>query len=376
MQLIVSSGLLLKNLNIVSGVISSNTVLPILEDFLFEMIGDELSITGSDLETRIQVRVPVSVGEGDTADVRLCLPSKIVLEYLKNLPEQPLNLNFNASTNTVELTSSTGKYKVTGQSANEYPKAPEKGDARSFSLPGVSLIESINKTLFATSTDTLRPAMTGVCLNFQEDKLIFVATDAHRLIKKEIHNLPQSTDGMLIVPRKPLNQFKNIIPSDASSINLAFNATHLYVEYDKLVLSARLIDAKFPDYNSVIPPQNPFKLTIDRAELASSLRRVSVFASKGTSQVVFDIKGNVINISAQDIDFSYEGNETITCHFDGEDMKIAFNARLLIEMLNNLEGTNVNIFLNTPSKAAIFKQEEAKEGEDLLMLLMPLVVSL
>lgn len=376
MQVIVSSSLLLKNLNIVNGVISSNTVLPILEDFLFELEGEELNITGSDLETRIQVKVPVSVGEGDRNNVKLCLPSKIVLEYLKNLPEQPLNLNFNTTTNTVELTSNTGKYKVTGQSANEYPKAPEKGDAKSFTLSGLNLIESINNTLFATSTDTLRPAMTGVCFNFQQDKLIFVATDAHRLIKKELTNLPLSNEGMIIVPRKPLNQFKNIIPLDETPINLAFNGTHLYVEYDKLQLSARLIDAKFPDYNSVIPPQNPFKLSIDRAELISSLRRVSVFASKGTSQVVFDIKGNVINISAQDIDFSYEGNETINCSFDGEDMKIAFNARLLIEMLNNLEGTIVNIHLNTPSKAAIFKPEEQEEGEDLLMLLMPLVVSL
>lgn len=376
MQVIVSSGLLLRNLNIVSGVIGANTVLPILEDFLFEIEGNEMSITGSDLETRILVKVPVQSDDHSGEKMNLCIPSKIILEYLKNLPEQPLTLNFIKENNTVEITSNTGKYKVTGQSANEYPKAPEQGDARSFSIPGAALIESINHTLFATSTDTLRPAMTGVCFNFKEGQLVFIATDAHRLIKKELNNLQLPTEGMIIVPRKPLNQFKNIVPAEDAPVNLSFNSTHLYVEYDKVILSARLIDAKFPDYNAVIPPQNPYKLIIDKAELISSLKRVSVFASKGTSQVVFDIKGNTINISAQDVDFSYEGNETINCQYDGEDMKIAFNARLLIEMLNNLEGDRVVIALNTPSKAAIFKSEEEQPDQDLLMLLMPLIVSL
>lgn len=376
MQIIVSSGLLLRNLNIVNGVIGTNTVLPILEDFLFEIEGSELSITGSDLETRIQVKVPIQSSDENAGKVSLCLPSKIVLEYLKNLPEQPLTLNFIKESNTVELTSSTGKYKVTGQAANEYPRAPEAGDASNFAIPGALLTESINKTLFATSTDTLRPAMTGVCFNFKDDKLVFVATDAHRLIKKEVSSNSLPSEGSIIVPRKPLTQFKNIVPADDSEVNLSFNDTHLFAAYDKLTLSARLIDARFPDYNSVIPPQNPYRLLIDKSELISSLRRVSVFASKGTSQVVFDIKGNVINISAQDVDFSYEGNETITCQYDGEDMKIAFNARLLIEMLSNLDGERVEIALNTPSKAAIFRPEEQEEGQDILMLLMPLIVSL
>lgn len=376
MQIIVSSGFLLRNLNIVNGVVASNTVLPILEDFLFEIEGNELSITGSDLETRIQVKLPIQNSDEAAGKVSLCLPSKIVLEYLRNLPEQPLTLQFSKENNTVEITSSTGKYKVTGQSANEYPKAPVAGDANSFSIPGSLLIESINQTLFATSTDSLRPAMTGVCFDFKSDKLIFVATDAHRLIKKEVMSSSLPPEGSIIVPKKPLNQFKNIVPADDSEVLLTFNGTHLFVSYDKLTLSARLIDARFPDYNSVIPPQNPYRLLIDKAELISSLRRVSVFASKGTSQVVFDIRGNVINISAQDIDFSYEGNETINCQYDGEDMKIAFNARLLIEMLSNLEGDRVEIALNTPSKAAIFKPEEQTEGQDILMLLMPLIVSL
>lgn len=376
MQIIVSSSLLLRNLNIVNGVIGTNTVLPILEDFLFEIEGNDLSITGSDLETRIQVKVPIQNSDETAEKVSLCLPAKIVLEYLKNLPEQPLTLRFIKESNTVELTSSTGKYKVTGQAANEYPKAPESSDANTFTIPGATLIESINNTLFATSTDTLRPAMTGVCFNFKDDKLVFVATDAHRLIKKEVSSSSLPGEGSIIVPRKPLTQFKNIVPADDSDVNLSYNSTHLFAAYDRLTLSARLIDARFPDYNSVIPPQNPYRLLIDKAELISSLRRVSVFASKGTSQVVFDIKGNVINISAQDVDFSYEGNETITCQYDGEDMKIAFNARLLIEMLSNLEGDRVEIALNTPSKAAIFRPEEQDEGQDILMLLMPLIVSL
>lgn len=377
MQVIISSATFLKNLNIVNGIIGTSTVLPILEDFLIEVKNQELTIVGSDLETRIQVSLPVQVAESDTQEkMAICIPSKILIEYLKNLPEQPINLNINPENQSIEITSNTGKYKITGQPANEYPKAPDSSELQKFQIPGIKLIESINHTIFATSSDTLRPAMTGVCFNFIFDKLVFVATDAHRLVKKEIMNLELPADGMIIVPRKPLNLFKNIIPNDETQIEISYSDSHLYVQYESVKLSARLIDAKFPDYNAVIPTNNPFKLIVDRAEMISALRRVSVFASKGTSQVVFDITGNSIHISAQDIDFSYEGNENITCQYDGEDMKIAFNARLLIEMLSNLETDQVEIALNTPSKAAVFKNNEQAADEDLLMLLMPLIVSI
>lgn len=376
MQIIVSSATLLKNLSIVGGVIGSNTVLPILEDFLFEIKGEDLKITGSDLEARIMVSVPVQNNESNDEIIKLCLPSKIVLEYLKNLPEQPLTLSFEAEQNVVEITSSTGKYKITGQPANEYPKAPERGGAHSFHIAGSRLLDAVNHSIFATSTDTLRPAMTGVCIDFKGDNIVFVATDAHRLVKKEVKVAEAPEEGTIIVPRKPLNQLKNIIPVEDAPVQISYNETHLYIEFESVLLSARLIDAKFPDYTTVIPSQNPFKLSVEKNELSLCLRRVSVFASKGTSQVVFDIKGNMMEIQAQDVDFSYEGKETLPCQYDGEDMKIAFNARLLIEMLNNLEGEKVIVELNTPSRAAIFKPEENNEDEDLLMLLMPLIVGL
>ncbi len=376
MQIIVSSASLLKNLSIVSGVIGSNTVLPILEDFLFEIQGEELKITGSDLETRIMVTVPIQNNASSDEIVRLCMPSKIVLEYLKNLPEQPVTLSFDKDTNLVEITSSTGNYKISGQAANEYPKAPERSESKEFSISGSRLLDAVNHTIFATSNDTLRPAMTGVCFHMNGDRMVFVATDAHRLVKQEVQGLQVPEEGMIIIPKKPLNQLKSIVPNDDAAINISFNETHLYVAVDKVLLSARLVDAKFPDYNTVIPAQNPYKLIMERNELILCLRRVSVFASKGTSQVVFDIKGSQVEINAQDIDFSYEGNETLPCQFDGEDMKIAFNARLLIEMLNNLSGDKVLVELNTPSRAAIFKPEEQNDGEELLMLLMPLIVGL
>lgn len=377
MQVIVSSSTFLKNLNIVNGIIGTSTVLPILEDFLLDIQNQELTIIGSDLETRIQVSLPIQIGENSTeSSVAICIPSKILIEYLKNLPEQPIHLTINPEQQSLEITSNTGKYKITGQSAQEYPKAPDTSDAQKFQIPGIKLIESINNTIFATSGDTLRPAMTGVCFNFIDGKLVMVATDAHRLVKKELYNLEIPNNGSIIVPKKPLNLFKNIIPNDDTSIELSYSASHLYVQYESVKLSARLIDARFPDYNAVIPQNNPFKLIIERLEIISALRRVSVFASKGTSQVVFDISGNVIHISAQDADFSYEGNETISCQYDGEDMKIAFNARLLIEMLNNLDSDQVEIALNTPSKAAVFTNTEVLEDEQLLMLLMPLVVSI
>jgi DNA polymerase-3 subunit beta len=373
MRFIVSSTALLKNLQLVGGIISSNTVLPVLEDFLFEIDDNKLTITGSDLETMIKVHMEVKTEGGDNKG-RICIPSKILLDYLKNLPEQPVNFTVNDKDNTIEISSSTGKYKIGGEKSDEFPKEPQADDANNLQMPASRLSEAINKTIFATSSDTLRPAMTGVLFEFNTDNITFVATDAHRLIKLERSDVSSSEENAIIVPRKPLQQLKNILPSDDSALNIAYNNSHLFISFGNVHLSCRLIDAKFPPYKAVIPADNPYQLTVSRSDLLSTLRRVSIFANKSTSQVVFDIVGNTVNISAQDVDFSYEGNEQMSCQYNGEDMKIAFNAKLLIEMLGNMEGDEVILELSMPSRAGIFRQAEKVENEDLLMLLMPLLV--
>jgi len=378
MHFIVSSSALLKNLQIVGGIISSNVVLPILEDFLFELEGNLLTLTGSDLETMIKVKLEVQVDPAVGGDNkgRICIPSKILLEYLKNLPEQPVRFSINTTDLTLEISSNTGKYKIGGERADEYPKEPQADETASVTMPSSILHEAISSTIYATSSDTLRPAMTGVYFELSPENVTFVATDAQRLVKLTRTDIKSQFERGFIVPRKPLQQLRNIIPSDDTSLEIFFNASHLFVKNEKLSLSCRLIDAKFPPYKSVIPTENPFNLLINRADLISSLKRVSVFANKSTSQVVFNIVGNTINISAQDVDFSYEGKEQLDCQYQGEDMKIAFNAKLLIEMLSNLSSEEVKLELSTPSRAGIYRPVDKDEQEDLLQLLMPLIVGL
>lgn len=378
MHFIVSSSVLLKNLLTVGGIISTNVVLPILEDFLFELEGTTLTLTGSDLETMIKVKMEVQSDPamGGENKGKICIPSKILLEYLKNLPEQPIRFSVNSSDLTIEISSNTGKYKIGGERADEYPREPAADETASVTIPSSVLHDAITSTIYATSSDTLRPAMTGVYFELSPSNVTFVATDAQRLVKLTRTDLSAAEERGFIVPRKPLQQLKNIIPTDDTVLEIFFNASHLFVKNDRLSLSCRLIDAKFPPYKSVIPADNPFHLIINRADLISSLKRVSVFANKSTSQVVFDIVGNSINISAQDIDFSYEGKEQMNCQYTGEDMKIAFNAKLLIEMLNNLSAEEVKIELSMPSRAGIYRPMDKDENEDLLQLLMPLIVGL
>jgi DNA polymerase III subunit beta len=373
MRFIVTSSTLLKNLQQIGGIISANNVLSVLEDFLFDLRGNTLTLTATDLETMMRVHMQVNESEGEG---RICIPSKIILEYLKNLPEQPITFIINESDLSIDMSSNSGKYRIVGEKADDFPKEPAPGDTTSFNMSSIGLIESINKTLFAVSTDTLRPAMTGVYFEMTTSSISFVSTDAHRLVQLRRDDISCPVAGGFVVPRKPLQQLKGTLPGDESVLELSYNASHLFVKGDHVSLSCRLIDARFPDYRAVIPADNPYRLTINRAEFASALRRVNIFANKTTNQVLLDIVGNSLNISAQDIDFSYEGKETLACQYSGEDMKIAFNAKLMVEIVNNLDGDEVVLELSTPSRAGIFRSVDRQENEDLMMLLMPLMVGI
>ncbi|MCC7402608.1 MAG: DNA polymerase III subunit beta [Chitinophagaceae bacterium] len=370
MKFIVSSSVLLKQLQHISGVINANTVLPILEDFLFEIEKNKLSVVATDLETVMRIQLDIEAKENG----KVCIPARILLDSLKNLPDQPLTFNIDKNS-AIEITSDSGKYKVMGESADNFPKEPAADDATSFRMTAAALVTAINKTIFATSNDDLRPAMTGVFFELDKKGLQFVATDAHRLVRYRRKDVSCPRNDTFIVPRKPLNLLKSAIPANEDEISISYNTNHLFINHGNTQMSCRLIDGRFPDYKVVIPTDNPYLLTVNRNDFQNALRRVSVFSNKSTNQVVLNISGSELQLAAQDIDFNFEGNERMKCRYNGEDLMIAFNARFVIEMLGATDSNEVNMELSTYNKAGILKPAEQDEDEDLLMLVMPLMLN-
>lgn len=370
MKFIVSSSSLLKHLQQIGGVINSNTVLPILEDFLFEIQDKKLSIVATDLETVMRVQMDIE----SKANGKVCIPAKILLDSLKNISDQPLTFTIDKNFG-IEITSDNGKYKVMGENPDNFPKEPTADDATKFTMSSTFLVTAINKTLFAVSNDDLRPAMTGVYFELNKDFIQFVSTDAHRLVRYKVKDVKCPKADNFIVPKKPLSLLKNAIPDNDSSIEVSYNSNHLFVSHGDTQLSCRLIDARFPDYKVVIPTDNPYKLTVNKNDFQSALRRVSVFSNKSTNQVALSITGSELQMAAQDVDFSFEGNERMNCSYDGEDLQIAFNAKFLIEMLNATDCAEVKVELATSTKAGIIKPTEEDANEELLMLVMPLMLN-
>ena len=370
MKFIVSSSQLLKHLQQIAGVINSNTVLPILEDFLFEVEKNKLTVVATDLETVMRIQMDIEAKESG----KVCIPAKILMDSLKNISDQPLTFNIDKSFG-VEITSDNGKYKVMGENPDNFPKEPTADDATSFTMTASALVTAINKTLFAVSNDDLRPAMTGVFFELDPKYLQCVATDAHRLVRYKRTDVSCPKADSFIVPRKPLNLLKSAVPSNEDEITLSYNSNHLFVKHGSTQMSCRLIDARFPDYKVVIPADNPYKMTVSRTDFQSALRRVSVFSNKSTNQVALNISGSELQLAAQDVDFSFEGNERMQCQYDGEDITIAFNARFLIEILSAADSDEVRLELSTPTKAGIIKPTEVDDNEEVLMLVMPLMLN-
>lgn len=370
MKFIVSSSILLKHLQQINGVINSNTVLPILEDFLFEIEDKKLSVVATDLETVMRVQMDVE----SKTNGKICIPARILIDSLKNIPDQPLTFNTDKNY-AVEITSDNGKYKVMGENPDNFPKEPAADSAGSFTTTSGAFVEGINKTLFAVSTDDLRPAMTGVFFELTPKSLQFVATDAHRLVRYKRKDITCPETANFIVPKKPLTLLKNALPENDDEITVNYSDNHLFVTHGSTRLSCRLIDARFPDYKVVIPADNPYLLTVKTADLQGALRRLQIFSNKSTNQVVLSITGSEMQLNAQDIDFSFEGNERMSCTYNGEDLQIAFNAKFLIDLLSAAESDEVNIELSAPTRAGIIKPTEHDENEELLMLLMPLMIN-
>jgi DNA polymerase-3 subunit beta len=370
MKFVVSSSVLLKQLQQINGVIQTNSVLPILEDFLFEIEKNQLTVTATDLETMMRVQLEVEARESG----RVCVPARILMDTLKNLPDQPLTFNIDSNFG-IDITSDNGKYKVMGENPDNYPKGPDQDETTAFSMTSAGLLTAISKTLFAVAVDEMRPAMTGVFFELFSDGLQTVATDAHRLVKYKRTDVSCPSQDSFIVPRKPLTLLKSVLANNEDAINLNYNSSHLFVTYNDTLLSCRLIDSRFPDYKVVIPSDNPYKLHVAKADFTQALRRISIFSNKSTNQVVLTINGNLLQLNAQDIDYSFEGNEKMACSYEGEDMSIAFNAKFLIEMLNATDTEEVVLELSGPTKAGILKPSEQSENSDLLMLAMPLMIN-
>ncbi|MBC7587021.1 MAG: DNA polymerase III subunit beta [Chitinophagaceae bacterium] len=370
MKFIVSSSSLLKHLQQISGVINANTVLPILEDFLFDIQDKKLSVTATDLETVMRVQMDIE----SKANGKVCIPAKILLDSLKNIADQPLTFNIDKNFG-VELTSDNGKYKVMGENPDNFPKEPTADDTTNFTMTSGALVTAINKTLFAVSNDDLRPAMTGVFFELAKDFVQFVATDAHRLVRYKRTDAKATKVDSFIVPKKPLNLIKNALPDNDDEINISYNSNHLFVSHGDVQMICRLIDARFPDYKVVIPADNPYSLIVNKNDFQNALRRVSVFSNKSTNQVALSITGSELQMAAQDVDFSFEGNERMNCQYNGEDLQIAFNAKFLIEMLSAADTDDVRVELSTSTKAGLVKPTEQAEGEELLMLVMPLMLN-
>ncbi|MBX0331650.1 DNA polymerase III subunit beta [Pontibacter sp. HSC-14F20] len=371
MKFIVSSSALLKQLASINGVVTNNPVVPILENFLFEINDSTLTITASDLETSMITELQVEAKESG----RIAAPAKILIETLKNLPDQPVTFTIDEETYTIEISSANGRYKLSGENATDFPRIPVVKGGSAIEIPSNVLARAINKTIFAVSNDELRPAMTGIYVQLRSDNVTFVATDGHRLLRFRRTDIATAQEASLIIPRKAFTLLKSTLPSEATAVRMEFNQSNAFFSFDNIRMICRLIDERYPDYENVIPVQNPNKLVIDRAALLSSVRRISIYSNKTTHQIRLKLSGSELQVSAEDLDFSNEANERLTCQYDGEDMEIGFNAKFLIEMLNNIDADEISFELSTPNRAGLLMPLANEDNENVLMLVMPVMLN-
>ncbi|WP_299159535.1 DNA polymerase III subunit beta [uncultured Tenacibaculum sp.] len=371
MKFIVSSSQLLKQLQVLGGVINSNNTLPILDNFLFELTENELKVSSSDLETTM-----TSVVEVESTDSgAIAINARLLLDTLKTFPEQPLTFKAE-SDSTIEIISEQGKYDMAYFSGEEFPKAVELPSPSSTEIPSHILATAISKTIFAAGNDDLRPVMSGVFFQFNSKELTFVATDAHKLVKYTRTDVTADKSAEFIMPKKPLNLLKGILGGSDNNVVIEYNETNAKFTFENAVLVCRLIDGKYPNYEAVIPKENPNKLTVDRASFLNSVRRVSIFSSKTTHQIRLKMAGTELNISAEDLDYSNKADERLNCDYQGDDMQIGFNSRFLSEMLNNLNSNDVLIEMSLPNRAGILTPiDGTEEGELVTMLVMPVMLN-
>ena len=371
MKFIVSSTYLLKQLQILGGVINNSNTLPILDNFLFELDNSKLTVSASDLETTMSSTLEV---ESDSTG-SIAIPARLLLDTLKTFPEQPLTF-VKEDNNTIEISSNHGKYALAYADGNEFPKSVSLEDPSKTVVLGDILATAISKTIFAAGNDDLRPVMSGVFFQFSPQGLTFVATDAHKLVKYTREDVTANQVAEFIMPKKPLNLLKSILAASEEDVTIEYNDSNAKFTFENSELICRLIDGKYPNYEAVIPKENPNKLTIDRTQFLNSVRRVSIFSNKTTHQIRLKIAGAELNISAEDIDYSNKAEERLTCDYQGDDMQIGFNSRFLVEMLNSLGSDEVQLEMSLPNRAGILTPIDGlDDGEQIIMLVMPVMLN-
>jgi DNA polymerase-3 subunit beta len=371
MNFIVSSTQLQRQLQTLSGVLNTSNTLPILDHVLFELAPQQLKITATDLETTISATIQVE----STSEGKLAVPARLLLDTVKTFPEQPLTFS-QADNNTLEISSEQGKYALAYANADEYPQAAEVVDASSLSIQGDTLATAINNTIFASGNDDLRPVMSGVFFQLSSSGMTFVATDAHKLVKYERTDVVAPETAEFIMPKKPLNLLKSVLVGSEEEVTVNYNNSNVQFSFDDTVVICRLIDGKYPNYEAVIPKENPNVMSINRVQLLNTVKRVSIFSNKTTHQIRLRIAGAELHISAEDIDYSNKAEERLTCSFQGDDMQIGFNARFLTEMLTNISSDEIQLELSLPNRAGIITPVDGlDEGEQVIMLVMPVMLN-
>jgi DNA polymerase III subunit beta len=375
MKFVVSSTELLGHLQAISRVISSKNTLPILDNFLFNLSGNDLEITASDLESTLITRMKLDNIEG--AGI-IALPARILLDTLKEFSEQPLTFDINTDTMAVVINSENGRFSVVGQNGIDFPVLPaiRKEKRFTFNIGSDVLLTGINRTLFATADDELRPVMGGIFVEAAIDKITFVASDAHKLVRYQRNDAKADDNASFILPKKPASLLKNILPKESGMVAVEFDDRNAFFTLSDYKVVCRLVEGNYPNYNSVIPRNNPRKVTIDRVELYNILRRVSVFSNQASNLIKLQFTPNQITVSAQDIDFSISAYERHKCLYEGDEMEIGFKSLFLLEILANISSQDVVIELADPTRAGLFLPAVAEnESEDLLMLLMPMMIN-
>lgn len=380
MKFIVNSQQLLKQLQSLSGVLSNNNTMPIINCFHFHLEEGKLTVKTTDLSTTLVAHIEVETSRMDASE-EVAVPSKMLLDILKTFDDVPLTFDVDQSDFSIEISSGQGQYQLAGMDATTYPAMPSAEGTHSVTLGSGALVEAINKTVFATSNDEMHQQMSGIYCEMTPDGITFVATDAHKLVRYRRKDVSCDESTNFILPKKPIIIVKNILATrkEEGEVSIEYNNTNLFITFDNFYIVCRLVDGRYPNYEAAIPKDNPNKLIIDRLSFLNTLRRVSIFASEATRQVRLSISADKMDISAEDIEFSNKANETIPCQYEGEPMDIGFNAKFLTEMIGNLDTEQVLIEMSHPSRAGIifpyFTEENTEKAEDILMLVMPVMLA-
>jgi len=375
MKFVVSSTELLSHLSAISKVINSKNTLPILDNYLFQLDENRLTVTASDLESTLITSIEL---ENTNGTGTIAVPAKRINDTLKEFPEQPLTFQIDAETFAIDIFSQNGKFSIVGQNGDDFPQQPllNEGVASTINVNHSVLLSGINKTLFATADDELRPVMNGIFIELSTEDMKFVASDAHKLVRYNRSDAKAEKNASFILPKKPAALLKSLLPKEDFDVKLEFDEKNAFFTLSNFKLICRLVEGNYPSYNSVIPKNNPNKLTIDRVEFYNTVRRVSVFSNAASNLIRLKLTENQLVVSAQDIDFSISAVERLNCQYEGEDMEIGFKSTFLQEILSNLSESEVRVELSDPTRAGLLLPAEGEnEDEDVLMLLMPMMIN-